>query len=68
MIKKSQQMKGRGKDQIRLAETWVFLNPIKVDQSQNQYDLKLKSQSSLTLQSTLIYRVFIKCLIFIDKD
>ena len=45
-----------------------FPNPVKVDQSQNQYDLKLKSQFSLTLQSTLIYRVFFKCLIFIDKD
>ena len=45
-----------------------FLHPIKVDQSQNQYELKVKSQCSLTLQSTLIYTVFFKCLIFIDKD
>ena len=34
-------MEGRGKDWIRLAQAWAFLNPIKVDQSQNQYDLNL---------------------------
>ena len=34
-------MEDGGKGWIRLAEAWAFLNPIKVDQSQNQYVLNL---------------------------
>ena len=56
----------KGKGKIRLAEALAFFNLIELDQSKNYVSFKLKSQSSLSLQSTLT--LVLKSLIFFATD